>query len=121
MRGVMPKQVSRPIWKSGGRLVGSLGAKNYMILRHHGLLACGATAAEALFRMSLLQRACEVQVTAAAFGENQREIPEEVLRKTTRQMQSAVAKGSMRKLHLVKDSFVAYRRQLDAADARYRD
>ena len=48
--------------------------------------------------MSLLQRACEVQVTTAAFGNNQRPLSEEVLRKTARQMQSEVAKGFDEKL-----------------------
>ena len=35
------------------RLVKLLDNKNYMIFRHHGLLTCGTTAAEALFRMSI--------------------------------------------------------------------
>jgi ribulose-5-phosphate 4-epimerase/fuculose-1-phosphate aldolase len=103
------------------RLVKSLGDKNCLILRHHGLLACGPTAAAAMFRMRLLQRACEVQVTVAAFGKNQRPLSEEILRKTARQMQTEVAKGFDEKSSFGQDSFVAYRRELDAKGSRYRD
>lgn len=103
------------------RLVSSLGDKNYMILRHHGLLACGETAAAAMFRMRLLQRACEVQVTTAAFGKNQRPLSEDILRKTARQMRSEVAKGFDEKTSFGQDSFDAYRRELDAKGSRYRD
>ena len=103
------------------RLVKSLGDKNYMILRHHGLLACGSTAAAALFRMSILQRACEVQLAAAAFGANLRPLPEDVIRRTERQMQSEVAKGFDEKASFGEDSLLAYRRDLDARKVPYRD
>jgi len=92
-----------------------------MILRHHGLLTCGRTAAEALFRMTILQRACEVQLAAATFGKGWRPLPEEILRRTTRQMQSEVAKGFDEKTPFGQDSFEAYRRALDAKGSRYRD
>lgn len=103
------------------RLVRSLGDRNFMILRHHGLLTCGATAAASLFRMSVLQRACEVQVTAAAFGSKLRPLSEEVLRRTARQMQSEVAKGFDEKASFGEDSFLACRRELDARGSRYRE
>lgn len=103
------------------RLVKSLGDKNHMILRHHGLLTCGSTAAAALFRMTILQRACEVQVMAAAFGANLRPLPENVLRRTERQMQSELAKGFDEKTSFGSDSFLAYRRELDAKKSPYRD
>jgi ribulose-5-phosphate 4-epimerase/fuculose-1-phosphate aldolase len=50
------------------RLVASLGAKNLLILRNHGLLACGPTIDEAFFQMWLLQRACEAQIAAQNTG-----------------------------------------------------
>src|SRR5438128_12496102 len=46
------------------RLVADLGNKNYMILRNHGLLTTGRTAAEAFLGMFLLERACEIQILA---------------------------------------------------------
>ena len=50
------------------RLVASLGAKNLLILRNHGLMACGPTIDEAFFNMWLLQRACEAQIAAQMTG-----------------------------------------------------
>jgi ribulose-5-phosphate 4-epimerase/fuculose-1-phosphate aldolase len=44
------------------RLVASLGSKNVLILRNHGLLTCGATLGRAFSTLRWLQRACEVQV-----------------------------------------------------------
>jgi ribulose-5-phosphate 4-epimerase/fuculose-1-phosphate aldolase len=48
----------------GPRLAASLGNGSVLILRNHGLLAIGATVAEAFIRLWLLQRACEVQIAA---------------------------------------------------------
>jgi ribulose-5-phosphate 4-epimerase/fuculose-1-phosphate aldolase len=50
------------------RLVRDLGGHNAMILRNHGLLACGATVAEAFDRIHYLERACQAQVGAMAGG-----------------------------------------------------
>src|SRR5712692_8690617 len=46
------------------RLVADLGASNSLILRNHGLLTVGGTAAEAFLSMYSLQRACEIQILA---------------------------------------------------------
>jgi len=50
------------------RLVRDLGQHNAMILRNHGLLACGASVAEAFDRIYYLERACQAQVGAMAGG-----------------------------------------------------
>jgi ribulose-5-phosphate 4-epimerase/fuculose-1-phosphate aldolase len=50
------------------RLVASLGDRNAMILRNHGLLTTGRTVAEAFIRMWRLERACQVQIAAQAGG-----------------------------------------------------
>jgi ribulose-5-phosphate 4-epimerase/fuculose-1-phosphate aldolase len=53
------------------RIVASLGDNPLMIMRNHGLLAVGATIAEAFWHMWRLQRACEAQVmTDAMAGAN---------------------------------------------------
>jgi ribulose-5-phosphate 4-epimerase/fuculose-1-phosphate aldolase len=103
------------------RLVASLGGKNYMILRHHGLLACGGTAAAAFFRMYQLQRACEVQVNTMKMGEALRPLDEAVLSRTVEQSQSAVAKGFDKASGFGEDTYVALMRQLDAAGQNFRD
>ena len=50
------------------RLVADLGAKSVMLLRNHGTLAVGASAAEAWMAMYFLERACAQQVAALSGG-----------------------------------------------------
>jgi ribulose-5-phosphate 4-epimerase/fuculose-1-phosphate aldolase len=50
------------------RIVASLGPHKAMILRNHGLLAVGRTVPECFLRLYRLERACQVQLDAAAAG-----------------------------------------------------
>ncbi|MCW2917576.1 MAG: class aldolase/adducin family protein [Actinomycetia bacterium] len=50
------------------RLVKDLGDHPVLILRNHGLLTVGGTAAQAFLRMYYLEKACEIQTTAQAGG-----------------------------------------------------
>ncbi|MEM9225205.1 MAG: class II aldolase/adducin family protein, partial [Pseudomonadota bacterium] len=50
------------------RLVADIGDTGVMILRNHGTLSVGATAAEAYMRMFFLERACSMQVGALTAG-----------------------------------------------------
>ncbi len=50
------------------RLLADLGGKKAMILRNHGLLTVGKTVAETFVRLHRLERACQVQLDAAAAG-----------------------------------------------------
>ena len=50
------------------RLVADLGDKSLMLLRNHGTLAVGRTAAEAWIGMFFLERACAQQVAALSAG-----------------------------------------------------
>ena len=50
------------------RLVADLGDKSLMMLRNHGTLAAGATAAEAWVGLWHLERACKMQVMALSAG-----------------------------------------------------
>lgn len=50
------------------RLVADLGNTNAMILRNHGLLVAGGSAAEAFSNIYFLERACQAQVQALAGG-----------------------------------------------------
>ncbi|MCX7962725.1 MAG: class II aldolase/adducin family protein [Burkholderiales bacterium] len=53
------------------RLVASLGTKNVLILRNHGLLVVGTCVADAFIRYWTLERACQIQAAADAMaGEN---------------------------------------------------
>ncbi len=51
------------------RLVADLGTRNFLMLRNHGLLTCGATPADAFLFMYLFEAACMIQVRAMSGGE----------------------------------------------------
>ena len=61
------------------RLVASLGGRNHLILRNHGLLAVGGTVAQCFQRLWTLQRACEIQLASDAGAGPNRQIPVPVL------------------------------------------
>lgn len=63
------------------RLVASLGARNHLILRNHGLLVVAPDLPTAFNRLWTLQRACEIQLAADAGGGPNRQIPKEILQK----------------------------------------
>ncbi|MFB9127388.1 class II aldolase/adducin family protein [Paraburkholderia dipogonis] len=67
------------------RLVRDLGTCKAMILRNHGLLAAGATAAEAFDEIYFLERACQAQIQALAGGSALRIPPREVCELTASQ------------------------------------
>ena len=50
------------------RIVADMGNKSMLILRNHGTLTCGATAAQTYMRMFYLERACKMQIMAQAGG-----------------------------------------------------
>lgn len=65
------------------RLVANLGNGNLLILRNHGLLACGRTCAEAFSGIYRLEMACKMQVAALAGGiENTLPMPAAALENT---------------------------------------
>ncbi len=64
------------------RLLAAMGNRPLLILRNHGLLACGPTLPLAFVRLWTLQRACDVQLAQATLGPAIA-VPEAVARKTT--------------------------------------
>jgi ribulose-5-phosphate 4-epimerase/fuculose-1-phosphate aldolase len=50
------------------RIVASLGPHKALILKNHGLLVVGRTVADCFLRLYRLERACQIQVDAAAAG-----------------------------------------------------
>lgn len=65
------------------RFVASLGSGNLLILRNHGLIACGQTCAEAFLGIYRLEMACKMQVAALAGGlDNALHMPEAALENT---------------------------------------
>lgn len=64
------------------RLVKSLGTKNVLILRNHGLLVACPGIAEAFITYWTLQRACEIQAATDAMSGENLGIPRKVLEET---------------------------------------
>src|SRR5207253_2827459 len=97
------------------RLVTDLGDKNHLILRNHGLLTVGRTAAEAFLAMFLLERACKIQILAQTGGRELVRIPDQVLRLAKSQVE-AVTVGQGAAL-----TWPGLLRKLDRIDPSYRD
>ena len=96
------------------RLVASLGSRPLLILRNHGLLACGPTLPVAFGWMWTIERACEIQVATCAAGAARR-ISEEARRRS-----GAVMAYGMDQPGAGADVFNALWRQVDAIDPSYR-
>lgn len=95
-------------------LVADLGTNRALILRNHGLLTVGRTAAEAFLAMYVLEAACRVQVMAQAGGELTM-IAEPILRGIQAQSEQ-VTKGLGGDL-----VWPALLRKLDRTDASYKE
>jgi len=74
------------------RIVADLGEKKLMMLRNHGTLSLGATAAEAWLGMFFLERACVQQTLAMSAGRERLLIAPEAAQEEVRQ-QGSMAMG----------------------------
>src|SRR5437588_8863737 len=97
------------------RLVADFGDKKFMILRNHGLLTLGRTAAEAFLGMFLLERACKIQILAQSGAGELAKIPNDIIDRVASQM-SAVTMGQGASL-----TWPGLLRKLDRIDPSYRE
>jgi ribulose-5-phosphate 4-epimerase/fuculose-1-phosphate aldolase len=67
------------------RLASNLGRNPAMILRNHGLLTVGKSAAEAFSHLYFLERACQIQIAAQSGGARLHYPSEGVIQKTAQQ------------------------------------
>jgi ribulose-5-phosphate 4-epimerase/fuculose-1-phosphate aldolase len=95
------------------RLVADIGDKHAVILRNHGLLTWGADIAEAFMWLWTLQRACDVQVAAAAAG-TIRPLPAQVRAQCVREAGPLEPK-------VCEAVYAAWLRRLAAAGENYAD
>jgi len=101
------------------QLVESLGDKNLLVLKSHGLLSCGRTIAEMFLNMAALQRSCEIQVSVDMTGKPVVPVSQEIADKTEQllalQMQDMGGKpdGDL--------EFSAMQRLIDKVDQSYKD
>jgi ribulose-5-phosphate 4-epimerase/fuculose-1-phosphate aldolase len=98
------------------RLVADLGDHRHLILRNHGLLTVGETAAEAFVSMYYLETSCAIQVRAQAGGELIA-VPKEIIESSYAQMMNPTRERGSRGA-LVWPGLL---RRLDRIDPSYRN
>ena len=98
----------------GPRLLASVGNRQAVILRNHGLLAWGSGVAHAFAILWMLQRACEIQLATLSMGRS-RAIPEDIQRKCT-----ADSLLFEPKFGAGQDVFDALVRKIDRIDVSYK-
>jgi len=100
-------------------LIASIGDKNFMILRSHGLLTCGRTIPDMFLNMAVLDRSCQIQVSVDQTGRPVIPVSEEIGKNTLEllevQMQASQGKPSGDL------EFSALQRLVDREDDSYRD
>ncbi|MBC2642207.1 MULTISPECIES: class II aldolase/adducin family protein [unclassified Rhodococcus (in: high G+C Gram-positive bacteria)] len=102
------------------RLVEDLGNHPAMILRNHGLLTVGETAAEAFLRMFYLEKACDIQIAAQASGELR--VPSsEIAEHTARQFAGEAATDDYTDDQAYEMAWAALLRLLDRTAPDYKD
>jgi ribulose-5-phosphate 4-epimerase/fuculose-1-phosphate aldolase len=97
------------------RVVNNLGSHDAMILRNHGLLAVGASIAEAFNNIFRLERACQVQIAALSCNTELSMPPTEILEATTHLYKP----GVRRRFGLLE--WPALLARLDRIDPTFRD
>jgi ribulose-5-phosphate 4-epimerase/fuculose-1-phosphate aldolase len=98
------------------RLVRDLGPHDALILRNHGLLVCGRSAAEAFNLLHWLERACQAQIDAMCGGMDNLVIPNDDVAERTAKLYDP---GGRRVFGVLE--WDAMLRQLDREDTSYRN
>ena len=101
--------------EEGPRVLKSIGNKQAVILRNHGLLSWGSTLPEAFAILWTLQRACEIQMATLSMGQPL-PVPEAVAAKCTRDSLQFDQKHGGAGV----DVFDALTRQVDRIDDSYK-
>ncbi|GAA6140139.1 class II aldolase/adducin family protein [Arenicella sp. 4NH20-0111] len=99
-------------------LLKSLGDKQFLILRSHGLLTTGGTIADMFMNMTLLQRACEIQVSVDQTGKAVAPVDESIGQMTEKLLELQMANTPVANGQL---EFAALQRLVDREDDSYRD
>jgi ribulose-5-phosphate 4-epimerase/fuculose-1-phosphate aldolase len=103
-------------YAEGERLARALGTKSVLILRNHGVLVTGGSAAHAFERLYFLERACQVQLLALSTGRRLGVLPEPVVRATLAQFAVCGSVGGEDRAQL---HFEALKRLLDRNGSDY--
>ena len=100
----------------GERMAQALGGKSVLMLRNHGVLVTGGSAAQAFERLYFLERACQAQILALSTGRDLRIVPRAVVAATAAQFKACVDVGGVARTQL---HFEALKRLLDRSEADY--
>lgn len=100
-------------------LIESLGDKRLLILRSHGLLACGQTIPEMFFNMNAIQRSCEIQVSVDQTGRPIVPVSIEIAEKTEQLLKMQMASTADQPVGQLE--FSAMQRLVDREDDSYKD
>ncbi len=102
------------------RLVADLGDAQVMVLRNHGLLACGADIAQAFNAIYRLERICQIQCLAMACHSELIQPPAELVARANRQYAANPIAMGRKALPLGAIEWPAMLRMLDRRDPSYR-
>ena len=103
-------------YSEGERLAGALGGKSVLMLRNHGVLVIGGSAAQAFERLYFLERACQSQILALSSGLKLHTLPQPVVEATAAQFRSGDQVGGEDRTEL---HFKALKRLLDRSEPDY--
>ncbi len=98
------------------RLVRDLGSHNAMILRNHGLLACGQSAGRAYKTMYNLEKSCQIQLAIMSSGGTPIQLSEKVMQHAAKQFDRDDIPGGKRP-----DGWPSLLAYLDQVDPGYKD
>ena len=98
------------------RLVRDLGPQNAMILRNHGLLACGQSVGRAYKTMYNLEKSCQIQLAIMSSGGKPIQLSEKVMQHAAKQFDRDDIPGGKRP-----DGWPSLLAYLDQVDPGYKD
>jgi len=98
------------------RLVRDLGSHNAMILRNHGLLACGQSVGRAYKTMVNLEKSCQIQLAIMSSGGKPIQLSEKVMQHAAKQFDRDDIPGGKRP-----DGWPSLLAHLDQVDPGYKD
>jgi ribulose-5-phosphate 4-epimerase/fuculose-1-phosphate aldolase len=103
-------------YSEGERLARAMGSRSVLMLRNHGVLVIGGSAAQAFERLYFLERACQSQILALSSGRPLHVLPQSLIEATAAQFRSGDKVGGAERTEL---HFQALKRMLDRTEADY--
>jgi ribulose-5-phosphate 4-epimerase/fuculose-1-phosphate aldolase len=102
--------------QEGERMAHALEGKSVLMLRNHGVLVIGSSAAQAFERLYFLERACQAQILALSTGRALHIVPQPIVEATAAQFRACTEVGGVGRSEL---HFEALKRLLDRSEADY--